>query len=185
MGNKQSCFLGSTLVDMYMSCGSLDDACLVFDEITCLDTAVYNTMITGYGQYGLPSNAFHKFHQMQRDGIDTNAITFLGVLSACSHAGLLNEGICLFECLRLYNNKCIISEHYACLVDLLGRAGLLGEAMELIQRLHCQPSATAWASILGACKINENLELATLAISGLLEVDPCNTGALVLLSNPL
>ena len=172
-------------MDMYTRCGSLDDACHVFDEMTCLDTALCNTMIIAYGQYGFSANAFHSCHQMQQDGINLNHITFVGVLSACTHSGLVNEGIHFFKFMRLYHCTCIVSEHYVCLVDLLGRAGLLEEAMELVQKMPCQPNVTSWASFLGTCKINDNLVLTTSAIAGLLELDPYNTGALVLLSNIL
>ncbi|MCO5612720.1 hypothetical protein L7F22_066989 [Adiantum nelumboides] len=184
LGNRKvSSFLGSTLVDMYTRCGSLADACSVFDYIEERDVALWNAMISGYGQYGFALNAFELVSQMDYRGVPLNNVTFVGLLSACSHAGLLDEGLQVFCSSTLDCSVSKTIEQCICMVDLLGRAGCLHEALIFVLEMPLQPDATIWLALVGVCRLNYNVELATGCVGNLLEVEPENAVALVLLSN--
>jgi pentatricopeptide repeat protein len=115
--------------------------------------------------------------------VKPNAVTFMNVLCACSHTGLVNEGRTLFYQMEPVHGLVPEDKHYACMVDILGRSGLLEEAVELIEKMPMAPTAAVWGALLGACRLHGNIELAEQACSRLLELDPRNHGAYVLLSN--
>eukprot|EP01018_Ginkgo_biloba_P003193 Gb_13221 [translate_table: standard] len=182
-GFQYNVFLQSTLVDMYAKCGSIEKAREVFDKMEQRAVVSWNAMIGGYAMHGYGKEALKLFEQMQRSGINPDHVTLVCVLSACCHAGLVNEGQQYFDCMS--QNYCITPgmEHYTCMVDLLGRAGRLAEAHDLINKMPIKPDATLWTSLLGACRVHNNIELAEHAAECLFELDPKNAAPYVLLSN--
>ncbi|KAH7440749.1 hypothetical protein KP509_03G008600 [Ceratopteris richardii] len=180
---KDSSFLASTLIDMYTRCGSLIDARGIFDLIKMRDTPLWNAMMSGYAQYGLPLEAFRLFSEMWDQDVPANHVTFVGLLSACSHAGLLHAGLQVFNWVSLDCPFSETTEQCACLVDLLGRVGCQTQAVAFVQEMPFQPDVTIWLSLVGVCRLNCNLELAIVGVKNLLEIEPGNAAVLVLLSN--
>ncbi|XP_044504951.1 pentatricopeptide repeat-containing protein At2g29760, chloroplastic [Mangifera indica] len=182
-GVKLNCYLTTSLIDMYSKCGNLDKALEVFNSVKRRDIFVWSAMIAGLAMYGKGRAAIDLFFKMQEARVKPNAVTFTNILCACSHAGLVEEGRMFFNQMEPVYGVVPGFMHYACMVDILGRAGLLDEAAELIEKMSITPSASVWGALLGACKIHGNVELAEQACSRLLELEPENHGALVLLSN--
>ncbi|XP_047325383.1 pentatricopeptide repeat-containing protein At1g56690, mitochondrial-like [Impatiens glandulifera] len=176
-------YVSSVLITMYIKCGDLIKARLVFDNFSPKDTVMWNSIITGYAQYGLEADALLVFDKMSNAGVAADDVTFVGVLSACSYTGKVEEGLKIFESMESKYRVVPKTEHYACMVDLMGRAGRLTEANDLIERMPMKPDATLWGSLMGACRIHKNMDLAEIAAKKLLELEPNNTGPYVLLSN--
>ncbi|CAL9027948.1 unnamed protein product [Prunus brigantina] len=175
--------LGTTLVDMYAKCGSIDGASEVFRKLPEKDVMTWTALISGFAMCGQGKKALGHFHEMQMSGVKPDAITFVGVLAACSHAGLVDEGILHFNSMHeVYGIQPSI-EHYGCMVDILGRAGRIAEAEELIGKMQMPPDHFVLGGLLGACRVHGNLEAAERAAQQLLELDPDDDGAYVLLSN--
>eukprot|EP01018_Ginkgo_biloba_P037430 Gb_29872 [translate_table: standard] len=174
---------GNSLVAMYAKCGSIDIAQKIFDRISVKNVVSWTAIIAGYGMHGYGKDAIALFAQMQEMGIKPDHITFICVLSACSHAGLVDEGWQYFESMR--QDYCITPrvDHYACMVDLLGRAGHLSEAHEFIKKMPLEPDAGVWGALLSACRIHRNIELGEHVAEQLFELEPENAGYYVLLSN--
>ncbi|XP_057816041.2 pentatricopeptide repeat-containing protein At4g02750 [Cryptomeria japonica] len=183
MGLQRDVFVGSALVSMYAKCGCIDNAREMFDEVPARDVVSWNAMIAGYAQHGYGIDALNMLEEMQKAGIKPNDATFIGVLTACSHAGLVDEGLRFFESMEKVH--CIIprADHYACMIDLLGRAGRLEEAKGFVYNSRCEPNPSMWGALLGACRIHGNIELGKLAAERLFELEPENSGTYVLLSN--
>eukprot|EP01018_Ginkgo_biloba_P038127 Gb_19299 [translate_table: standard] len=175
--------VGNALIDMYAKCGSIEDAHQQFDKMYARDVVSWNAIIVGYGINGYAEGALKLFHQMQQEGMKPNDITFVGVLSACSHAGLLSEGRQYFDLMSRDYHIPPSVDHYNCMVDLLGRAGHLHEAHDFIQKMPVEPDAGVWGALLGACRIHRNLKLGELVAERLLELEPKHPGYYVLLSN--
>lgn len=140
-------------------------------------------MIAAYGMNGHGEDAVALFSQMQQAGLMPDHVTFISVLSACSHAGLVNEGRQYFDCMS--QDYCITPrmEHYVCMVDLLGRAGFLNEAHNFIKKMSFEPSIGVWGALLFACRIHCNIELGEHVANLLLQLDPRNSGTYILLSS--
>lgn len=178
-----STLLGNALVDMYAKCGSIGKALEVFRAIRDKDVASWNSVIGGLAFNGHAEEALDLFREMQRTRIRPNEITFVGVLAACSHAGKVDEGYRYFDLMR---SKCKIEpniKHYGCMVDMLGRAGLLKEAFEFIDSMKMEPNAIVWRTLLGACRVHGNVEMAKRANEQLLRMRKDQSGDYVLLSN--
>lgn len=176
--------LYSSLVDMYAKCGCIELSLDVFSKIPRKDILPWSTMIGGLAMHGHNKLALEFFRQMEDSGVQPDAITFVGVLSACSHAGLLEEGKYYFDLMTQTYGISPTAEHYGCMVDLFSRFGLLREAKGFIDRISISSNGQAiWGALLNACNIHGNIELAEYATSRLLEVDPASSGAYVLLSN--
>eukprot|EP01018_Ginkgo_biloba_P030400 Gb_19693 [translate_table: standard] len=182
-GFESDVFVGSALIDMYAKCGSVEIAFEVFNKMVAKNVVSWNAMIAGYGMHGQGEKALTLYHQMQQAGVKPDDITFVAVLSACSHAGLVNEGWQYFD--QMSRDYGIIPrvEHYACMVDLLGRAGRLEEAHEFIKNMPIKPDAGVWGALLGACRVYCSTKLGELVAEHLLELEPENDGNYVLLSN--
>eukprot|EP01018_Ginkgo_biloba_P026787 Gb_37517 [translate_table: standard] len=182
-GFESDTFVGNSLIDMYGKCGSIEIARQFFDKMAERDVVSWNAMIAGYGMHGCGENVLTLFFQMKQTGIKPDDITFISVLSACSHAGLVNEGCQYFYYMN--QHYCITPsvEHYACMVDLLGRAGRLDEAQDFIEKMPLEPSASVWGALLSACRIYCNMELGERVAERLFELEPENPGYYVLLSN--
>eukprot|EP01018_Ginkgo_biloba_P011645 Gb_37070 [translate_table: standard] len=175
--------VGNALVHMYAKCGNIEDALRIFDKMTKRDTISWNAMIKGNAQHGRGKEALQLFEQMCQEDIKPDQFTFVGVLSACSHVGLVDEGRLYFESMSQDYGVIPQADHYACMVDLLARAGRLHEAEDLINKMPIEPDAVVWGTLLGACRIHGNMELGKRAAECLLELEPQNPAAYVLLSN--
>eukprot|EP01018_Ginkgo_biloba_P030679 Gb_05648 [translate_table: standard] len=182
-GFESHAIVASALIDMYSKCGSIEDARNVFDKMPQKDVVSWTAMLVGYAIHGHGKQALTLFNKMQQAGMRPDDITFTAVLSACSHAGLVDEGFQYFD--SMSQNYCIkpTVEHYACMIDLLGRAGHLDEAHDFINNMPLKPSASVWGALLGACSIYQNVELGERVSEHLFELEPTNTGNYVLLSN--
>ncbi|KAK4339281.1 hypothetical protein RND71_040743 [Anisodus tanguticus] len=150
---------GTSLIDMYAKCGLLVKAVNVFDNMETKDVKCWTAMIMGYGVNGEAKDAIALFHRMEDEGFRPNEVTFLAVFSACSHGGLVAEGISSFRKMVLEYGLTPKVEHYGCLIDILGRAGLLETARELIKGLPIEGDATAWRALLAACRVHGSVEL--------------------------
>lgn len=175
--------VATAIMDMYAKCGSLDLAHRLFDETAGKDIICWSAMIASYGIHGHGRKAINLFDQMLKAGVRPNHVTFTCVLSACSHSGLLEEGKRYFQSMTEEFGTTPKLSNYACVVDLLGRAGQLSEAEELIQSMPMVPDASIWGSLLGACRIHNNLDLAEKIADHLFQLDPEHAGYHVLLSN--
>lgn len=151
--------IATSLVDMYSKCAQLQDACLVFVKNSIKDLALYNAMIMGLGYHGKGRDSLVLLTQMERAGARPSDITYIGILSGCNHSRLIEEGRIQFS--NMINKYGLTPkiEHYSCLVDLLGRAGHLEEAFELVQKMVIPPDSVIWGSLLSACTIHRNVEL--------------------------
>eukprot|EP01018_Ginkgo_biloba_P030301 Gb_17294 [translate_table: standard] len=182
-GLESDVSLQTALVNMYAKCGQLDVARHLFDKMSKRDIVSWNAMIAGYGMHGHGEDAIALFVQMQQTGLKPDDVTFIGVLSACSHTGLVDEGWQYFDCMRQDYSLTPKMEHYACMVDLLGRAGQLSEAQYFVGNMPFEPSPSVWGALLAACRVHGNIELAEHVSERLFELEPYNTGNYVLLSN--
>ncbi|XP_014492252.1 pentatricopeptide repeat-containing protein At2g13600 [Vigna radiata var. radiata] len=176
-------FVGNSLIDMYMKCGMVEDGCRVFEHMVERDTVSWNAMIVGYAQNGNGTDALEIFRKMLLSGEKPDPVTMIGVLSACSHAGLVEEGRRYFHSMRLEYGLAPLKDHFTCMIDLLGRAGCLDEANDLMQTMPMQPDAVVLGSLLAACKVHGNIKLGKHVAEKLMEIDPLNSGPYVLLSN--
>ncbi|KAK6123643.1 hypothetical protein DH2020_042612 [Rehmannia glutinosa] len=169
------------LIDMYVKSGNLDSAVKLFDSMRRKDLFSWTTMISGLALNGRGKYALLVFDSMVESGLIPNEVTFLSVLLACSHAGLVIDGERLFEkIVHSYHIKPHI-EHFGCMVDLYVRAGRLEKAIRLIEEMPMKPDAVIWRSLLGACLENGNLELAEVAGKKVLELEPDDDAVYVLL----
>lgn len=175
--------VGAALISMYAKCGSLTDAEAVFDNITEKNVVTWNAMINGYAQHGLASKALELLNRMEKEAINPDGSTFTSVLSACNHAGLVDEGLQRFSSMETYYGVTPTIEHYGCLVGLLGRAGRLSEAETFINQMPCSPDAAVWETLLGACRIHGDVELAEHAAGMALKLNARSAAVYVLLSN--
>ncbi len=176
-------YVASVLITMYVKCGNLVKAKLVFDRFGQKDIVMWNSIITGYAQHGLAEEALQVFHDMCSLNIFPDDVTFIGVLSACSYTGKVKEGLEFFESMNSKYQVEPRTEHYACMVDLLGRAGQVNEAMNLIENMPVEADAVVWGALLGACRTHMKLDLAEVAAKKLVQLEPKNSGHYTLLSN--
>ncbi|KAA8544670.1 hypothetical protein F0562_019483 [Nyssa sinensis] len=168
--------LGTVVVDMYAKCGFLKNACLVFDMMQDRNVMSWTALICGSAQHGYGNEALAMFEMMKEVGVRPNELTFTGVLSACAQAGLVEEGRKYFKMIGEYGLERRI-QHYGCMVDLFGKAGLLGEAYEVIKTMSLEPNVIMWSSFLSACKVHKQFEMAERVIELVLRmVRPENDG---------
>ncbi|KAI9169262.1 hypothetical protein LWI28_009707 [Acer negundo] len=176
-------FAESSLIDMYAKCGSLEHAQIVFDMMQGKNEVAWNSIIAAYGSHGCLKDSLALFHKMLEDKIQPDHVTFLAIISACGHAGQVAYGIHYFRCMTEEYGIPARLEHYACMVDLYGRAGRLNEAFETINSMPFPPDAGVWGTLLGACRVHGNVELAEVASRHLFHLEPQNSGYYLLLSN--
>ena len=176
-------FVATALVDMYSKCGSIEKALEVFYNCSRKDISTWNSIISGLSTHGSGKHALQIFSEMLEDGFKPNEVTFVCVLSACSRAGLLDEGREIFNLMVNVHGIQPAIEHYGCMVDLLGRVGLLEEAEELVQKMPQKEASVVWESLLGACRNHGNVELAERVAQKLLELSPQESSSFVQLSN--
>ncbi|KAK6155947.1 hypothetical protein DH2020_010195 [Rehmannia glutinosa] len=170
------------LVDMYAKSGNLRSARVVFDKLTEKRLVSWNALITAYAMHGHAYEALDLFRKMV-EKIQPDHITFVGILSACNHGGLLDEGRMYFDAMiRDYSIEPTV-QHYTCMVDLLGHFNQLDEAFYLITKMSVTPDSGVWGALLNSCKIHRNVELGELALERLIELEPDDAGNYVILSN--
>ncbi|WCJ40273.1 Pentatricopeptide repeat (PPR) superfamily protein [Euphorbia peplus] len=172
----------TAVIDLYVKCGSLTYARKVFDRMQDRNVISWSTMISGYGIHGHGREALNLFNQM-KISVRPDHIAFVSILSACSHAGLVAEGWDCFNSMARDFGAIPRTEHYACMVDLLGRAGKLNEAHNFIETMPIKPDVGVWGALLGACRTHSQVDLAEIAAKALFELDANNPGRYILLSN--
>lgn len=172
----------TALVDMYAKCGSVKVARNLFERLKEKRVVSWNAIITGYAMHGHANEALDLFEEMKEKSLPDH-ITFVGVLAACSHGGLLDEGWIFFESMVRDYRIVPTIQHYTCMVDLLGHCGRLDEAYNLIMQMRAMPDSGVWGALLNSCKIHGNVELGEVALEKLIELDPDDSGNYVILSN--
>ena len=180
---EMNVFVSTALIDMYAKCGSIDHARRIFDGMAEKTVVSWNAMIAGYGLHGQGREALALLSAMFGASVAPTSVTFLAALYACSHAGLVQEGQELYRAMEAGHGIKPGPEHAACLVDLLGRAAKLQEAIDFISGLPEDPGPGVWGALLGACMIHKDPKLAALASERLFRLEPDCTGYYVLLSN--
>ncbi|CAN1308979.1 Pentatricopeptide repeat-containing protein At4g02750 [Linum perenne] len=183
LGFELNCFVVCALVDLYGKFGLAKEARCAFDRVLNRDLVLWNVMLSCYALNRLPEEAFLVFSSMRGEDLRPDRIAFLGILSACSHAGLVNEGIHYFN--LMVNQYQLIPgrEHYSCLVDLLGRAGFLDDAFKVLTSIPFQHGSDTWGAFLGACSTHGNLRLAKSAAEMLFKLEPTDPASYALMSN--
>uniref|UniRef100_A0A0E0Q2C9 DYW domain-containing protein n=1 Tax=Oryza rufipogon TaxID=4529 RepID=A0A0E0Q2C9_ORYRU len=176
-------YIGTALLDMYMKCGRVNEATIVFQRMGKRDVHAWTAMIAGLAFNGMGKAGLEYFYQMRCDGFQPNPVSYIAVLTACSHSCLLNEGRLYFDEMRILYNIHPQIEHYGCMIDLLGRSGLLDEAMDLVKTMPMQPNSVIWASILSACRVHKRIDLAQCAAEHLLKIEPDEDAVYVQLYN--
>lgn len=175
--------LGTSLVDMYSKCGSVERAMEVFWSMEERNVFTWNSAISGLAMNGAAEESLRLFELMESQRVTPNGVTFVGLLRGCCVAGLVQEGREIFS---LMSDRYKIEpwhEHYGCMIDLLGRAGMLDEAVLFIRNMPIEPHVSAWRALLNSCKMYNNVELGEYAVDKITNVDANNDGAHVLLSN--
>lgn len=178
--------VGNALITMYSRSGSIKDARKVFNQISSKrDTLTWTSMIIALAQHGLGNEAIELFEDMLKFNLKPDHITYVGVLSACTHVGLVEQGKCYFNLMKNVYHIEPTASHYACMIDLFGRAGLLEEAYNFIRSMPIEPDVIAWGSLLSSCRVHKNVDLAKVAAEKLFLIDPNNSGAYSALANTL
>lgn len=182
-GHKLDVFLASAIIDMYAKCGSIDDARAVFDRAPVRTVVTWTAILSGYALHGQGREAIQLFELMLKEDIRPNEITFVGILSACSHAGLVEEGHTYFKSMQEEYGIVPDVEHFTCMVDLLGRAGRFDEVKVFICNKGIAHLSVVWQALLSACRVHNNIEMGKWASKELAELEPDTAGSYVLLSN--
>jgi pentatricopeptide repeat protein len=180
---QDNVMLGTALIDMYAKCGMLAHAQDTFDGLPAQDVITWNSLINGYAQLGEVESVLQIFGKMRQAGVVPNMATFNIMLSACSHAGLVDEGQMCFDCMNNVYNLTPTSEHYSCMVDLFSRAGHFDKAMAMIKKVPDEDSLELWLALLGACKKWRNVELGKHVFEHLIRRDGSNVSAYICMSN--
>ncbi|XP_061995577.1 pentatricopeptide repeat-containing protein At1g09190 [Rosa rugosa] len=175
--------VGNSLVSFYCKCGDLDAASSVFDRMAHKNVVSWNSLISGYAFNGRGELGINLFEEMMNTDEKPNDATFVGALTCCAHAGLVEKGRDLFASMTETHRIEPKLEHYGCMVDVLGRSGCLKEAHDLIKSMPMKPNAALWGALLGACSTHGEVKLAELAAKELIDVETWNSGNYVLLSN--
>lgn len=182
-GLETDLIVGSSLVDMYAKCGLLAEAQEVFANLLVRDLLLWNALITGYSQLGESGRAFNTFFEMTGEGLKPDLVTFVSILNACSHAGLVVDGVMCFD--ALINDYGLIPtlEHYNCMIDLLCRAGHMDKVVGLIEEMPLHPDIVVWHTVLGACRKLGDVELGLHVFENALLLDNNDVGACVSMFN--
>lgn len=173
-GGEFDCRITTALIDMYCKCGSVQDAWFVFEKAKDKQVGEWTAMITGMAMHGFGERSIKLFENMVRLGIQPNVVTFVALLSACTHAGLVKEGLRYFECMKAEYGIQPTIEHFGCVTDLLGRAGLIDEAIKIIRKMPMKANAAIWGALLTACRIHRNVEVGEIAARWLISEEPWN-----------
>lgn len=183
MGFLSCTLIGNSLIDMYAKCGQLRYSEKCFHEMENKDTISWNAMLSAYAMHGQGKLAVTLFSLMQESNVRVDSVSYISVLSACRHSGLIQEGRDIFASMCEKHHVEPSMEHYACMVDLLGCAGLFDEVSSLLNKMTTEPDARVWGALLGACKIHSNVTLGEVAVHHLLKLEPRNAVHYVVLSD--
>ncbi|KAF9612068.1 hypothetical protein IFM89_037987 [Coptis chinensis] len=173
----------NALITMYNKGGSIPDAEVVFQQVDSPDLVSWNTIIAGYAHHGHYDRALSSFDEMGLNGLKPDGITFLNILTACGHAGKVKESMDWFGIMANDHGIALRAEHYACMVDILCRAGQLEKACMIILGMPFEADAGVWGALLAACRVHSNVELGELAATRLIELEPQNSGTYIMMSN--
>ncbi|RZR93892.1 hypothetical protein BHM03_00022473 [Ensete ventricosum] len=176
-------YVGSALVDMYSKCGNIGGARRVFSEMKQRDVITWNSMIAGLAFNGFAQEAFDLYHRMRDQHFKPTDVTFVGLLTACTHAGRVEQGLAFFRSMKPEHGIAPKVEHCACIVDLFCRSGRLEDAYKFICEMETEPNVVIWGTLLSACRIHSDVELAEVAVKKLVVLEPNNSSNYVLLSN--
>ncbi|XP_044469352.1 pentatricopeptide repeat-containing protein At4g37170 [Mangifera indica] len=176
-------FAASALVHMYSKCGNVENARRVFNGIPKPDLVSWTSLIAGYAQNGMPEKALEYFELLLKSGTQLDHIVFVGVLTACTHAGLVDKGLEYFHSIKEKHGLTHTADHYACIVDLLAKSGRFREAEGIMSTMPMKPDKFLWAALLGGCRIHGNLELAKQAAEALFEIEPENPATYITMAN--
>ncbi|KAK2359668.1 pentatricopeptide repeat-containing protein, mitochondrial [Trifolium repens] len=176
-------YIASTIVDMYSKCGNMQDSRVMFEKAPKRDYVTWSAMICAYAYHGLGEDAIKLFEEMQLLNVKPNHTIFISVLRACAHMGYVDKGLHYFRKMRSHYGLDPQMEHYSCMVDLLGRSGQVNEALKLIESMPFEADDVIWRTLLGICKLQGDVEVAEKAANSLLQLDPQDSSAYVLLSN--
>ncbi|XP_042478171.1 pentatricopeptide repeat-containing protein At4g39530-like isoform X4 [Macadamia integrifolia] len=182
-GFESHMHVGSSVIDMYCKCGSIEDAHQFFDGMEIHNVVSWTAMISGYAHHGLGEEALVLFHRMTKVGLKPDGITFIGVLTACSHVGLVKEGLQYFESMQNDYGLDVTINHFACVVDLFGRAGELDKAEALINTAPFPSKSLLWRTLLGACNKHGNIHVGNRIADLLVKLEPDEPSTYVSLSN--
>ncbi|XP_031475003.1 pentatricopeptide repeat-containing protein At2g20540-like [Nymphaea colorata] len=181
--NMQKVSLCNALIDMYAKCGDINKARIIFDAMVHRSQASWNSMIVGFAIHGHVQESIQFFEGMQKAGFRPNEVSFTGLLHGCSHGGLVDEGTNYFDSMKRDYGVEPNMKHYGCMVDLLGRAGRLGDAYDFVKGMPFKPNYIVWSALLAACRNHGDLELAEHVIGEVNDLEPWSTGNYVMLSN--
>lgn len=180
---KKDTFVGNALLDMYFKCGNVEKALRFFNTMPQRDKFTWTAVIVGLAINGHGEEALDMFSQMLKASIAPDEITCVGVLCACTHTGMVDKGRQFFADMISQHGIEPNFTHYGCMVDLLGRAGHLKEAYEVVQNMPMKPNSIVWGALLGACRVHKDSELAEIAANNILDLEPENDAVYVLLCN--
>ncbi|KAA8525823.1 hypothetical protein F0562_007678 [Nyssa sinensis] len=173
----------TSLIDMYVKCGYLERGYCLFQRMCKKNQLSYSVIISGLAMHRRSLEALKVFSDMLEEGLKPDDVIYVGVLSACGHAGLVEEGFQYFDRMRFEHGIEPTIQHYGCMVDLLGRAGMLDKAFELIKNMPMEPNDVLWRSLLSACKVHRNVELGETAAKNLFQLNSHNASDYVVISN--
>ncbi|KAI8032912.1 Pentatricopeptide repeat-containing protein [Camellia lanceoleosa] len=182
-GFKSNQCISNSLISMYSKCGNIEAALQVFSEIEDHTVISWTSIVMGLAKHGFATRALKMFQEMLKTGIKPNEVTYIAVLSACSHVGMINEGWKHFNAMYKEHRISPRMEHYACMVDLLGRSGFLEEAIQFINSMPFMADALVWRTLLGACQVHGNTEVGKHAAKMIIKQEPNDPAAYILLSN--
>uniref|UniRef100_A0ACD5UJ96 Uncharacterized protein n=1 Tax=Avena sativa TaxID=4498 RepID=A0ACD5UJ96_AVESA len=177
------CSVSNALIDMYCKCCCLEKGKEIFQRMAERDAATYNTLISSFGKHGHEGQAIMLFDLMKRDGIAPDKVTFVALLSSCSHAGLIDKGLYFYHSMLQDYNISPDKEHYSCVVDLYSRSGKLDDAWKFISSLREQTEIDVLGCLLGACRVHNRVDIAELVSKRIFEQNPSDPGYHILLSN--
>ncbi|XP_058764851.1 pentatricopeptide repeat-containing protein At2g22410, mitochondrial-like [Vicia villosa] len=180
---KADIYVGNALIDMYCKCGAVEKALAAFEEMGKKDSVSWTSVISGLAVNGFADFALNLFSLMLREGVRPTHGTFVGVLLACAHAGVVDKGLEYFESMEKVYGLTPEMKHYGCIVDLLSRSGDLERAYDFIKQMPVEPDVVVWRILLSASQVHGNLSLAEIAANKLLKLDPSNSGNYILSSN--
>ncbi|KAJ4958190.1 hypothetical protein NE237_025301 [Protea cynaroides] len=183
LGLEDDLLVSSALVDMYSKCGDTTDAWIVFKMMPSRNVVSWNAIIVGYAQNGLDQEALGLYQRMLQEKMKPDNITFVGVLSACSHAGLIECGWRYFHSMTELHGMKPTLDHYTCMINLLGRSGYMKEAVDIIQGMPDEPNNLIWSTLLFVSALNKDIEHGELAARHLFELEPLNAAPYIMLSN--
>lgn len=175
--------VSNALVTLYGKCGSINETDRLFKETDVKDAVTWTALISGYAQFGKANETIDLFENMLSLGLKPDGVTFVGLLSACSRAGLVDKGQEYFKSMSKEHGINPTTDHYTCTIDLLSRAGRLEQAKDFINQMPCTPDAIAWATLLSSCRFHKNIEIGKWAADHLAKLEPNNPASYILLTS--